>query len=230
MRAFWRGLRSSCSAASWNRIRRRAWIFPVSFCVPAAAGERTAHPGRYRAVGQRVTIAPTSPAAAPPPHPRASHISEARSAAVAPVATGTFIHANPSDPIHWGKGKVSAYDRTHFPRVGFRGRARSEISRLSRAEGRISAREADVKDAMYVDLGRLRAFKGSQRYPIPEGVDVKKYRERRDLVRAVRRADHAGGSDVGEALAHGHFTSGGSDDRMESTLPPVRKPKIVPRS
>ena len=36
-------------------------------------------------------------------------------------------------------------------------------------------READVKDAMYVDLGRLRAFKGSQRYPIPDGVDVKKY-------------------------------------------------------
>jgi hypothetical protein len=28
---------------------------------------------------------------------------------------------------------------------------------------------------MYVDLGGLRAFKGSQRYPIPAGVDLKKY-------------------------------------------------------
>jgi hypothetical protein len=29
---------------------------------------------------------------------------------------------------------------------------------------------------------------------------------------------------------HGHFTTGGSDDRIDSTLPPVRKPKMVPRS
>ena len=29
---------------------------------------------------------------------------------------------------------------------------------------------------------------------------------------------------------HGHFTTGGSEERIESTLPPVRKPKIVPRS
>ena len=27
------------------------------------------------------------------------------------VGTGTFIHANPSDPVHWGKGTVSAYER-----------------------------------------------------------------------------------------------------------------------
>jgi hypothetical protein len=30
--------------------------------------------------------------------------------------------------------------------------------------------------------------------------------------------------------AQGHFTSGGSEDRIESTLPPVFSPKIVPRS
>jgi hypothetical protein len=36
-------------------------------------------------------------------------------------------------------------------------------------------KEADVKDQMFVDLGRLRAFKGSQRYPIPDGVDIRKY-------------------------------------------------------
>ncbi len=28
---------------------------------------------------------------------------------------------------------------------------------------------------MFVDLGGLRAFKGSQRYPIPAGVDLKNY-------------------------------------------------------
>ena len=34
---------------------------------------------------------------------------------------------------------------------------------------------SDVKDLMSVDLGGLRAFKGSQRYPIPDGVDLKNY-------------------------------------------------------
>jgi hypothetical protein len=32
-----------------------------------------------------------------------------------------------------------------------------------------------VEKAMYVDLGRLRAFKGSQVYKVPAGVDLKKY-------------------------------------------------------
>ena len=44
-------------------------------------------------------------------------------------------------------------------------------------------------------------------------------RRRGDGVRRVR-----------EVKAHGHFTTGGIDDRIESTLPPVRSPKIVPRS
>jgi hypothetical protein len=36
-------------------------------------------------------------------------------------------------------------------------------------------RSGDVTGTMFVDLGRLRAFKGSQRYPIPAGVDLSKY-------------------------------------------------------
>ena len=35
--------------------------------------------------------------------------------------------------------------------------------------------EQDVKDKMFIDLGGLRAFKGSQRYPIPPGLDLKNY-------------------------------------------------------
>jgi hypothetical protein len=31
---------------------------------------------------------------------------------------------------------------------------------------------SDVTYTMYVDLGRLRAFKGSQQYPIPAGLDL----------------------------------------------------------
>ena len=34
---------------------------------------------------------------------------------------------------------------------------------------------SDLGEAMFVDLGGLRAFKGSQRYAIPAGVDLKNY-------------------------------------------------------
>ena len=34
---------------------------------------------------------------------------------------------------------------------------------------------SDMKDVMYVDLGRLRSFEGSQRYQIPDGVNLKDY-------------------------------------------------------
>ena len=33
----------------------------------------------------------------------------------------------------------------------------------------------DLRDQMFVDLGRLRSFKGSQRYAIPAGLDLRKY-------------------------------------------------------
>ena len=34
---------------------------------------------------------------------------------------------------------------------------------------------ADVSGTMFVDLGKLRSFKGSQKYAIPDGVDLKAY-------------------------------------------------------
>ena len=48
---------------------------------------------------------------------------------------------------------------------------------------------------MFVDLGGLRAFKGSQRYSIPAGVNLKAYHSVIILVRALRRSDLAGGLD-----------------------------------
>ena len=47
-----------------------------------------------------------------PPPPAAEHLTEADLSPLA--ATGTFIHANPSDPVHWGRGKVSVYQRAVF--------------------------------------------------------------------------------------------------------------------
>ncbi len=107
-----------------------------------------------------------------PPPPAMEQITEADRAAL--HATGTFIHANPSDPIHYGKGKVSVYQRAVFLEPDFEvgpGPA-YHVYLVPTAKVRD---EAAVKDAMFVDLGRLRAFKGSQRYSIPEGVDLAKY-------------------------------------------------------
>ncbi len=91
-----------------------------------------------------------------------------------PVASGTFIHANPSDPIHWGRGKVGVYERAVFLETDFEvgPGPKYHVYLVPNAKVR---RESDVKDSMFVDLGRLRAFKGSQRYAIPAGVDLKTY-------------------------------------------------------
>ncbi len=34
---------------------------------------------------------------------------------------------------------------------------------------------SDVENSMFVDLGRLRAFKGSQNYPLPGGLTIEDY-------------------------------------------------------
>ena len=90
------------------------------------------------------------------------------------VATGTFIHANKSDPVHHGRGQVSVYDHTVFLEPDFEvgpGPA-FHVYLVPKAPIRASG---DLKGIKHVDLGGLRAFKGSQRYPIPESVDLKDY-------------------------------------------------------
>jgi hypothetical protein len=91
-----------------------------------------------------------------------------------PVAQGTFIHADPSDPVHYGSGSVTVYDEIVFLGEDFEvgpGPA-FHVYLVPKAEIR---RSADVKDTMFVDLGKLRAFKGSQNYAIPAGVDLADY-------------------------------------------------------
>lgn len=90
------------------------------------------------------------------------------------VATGTFIHANQSDPIHWGRGKVSVYEKTVFLEADFEVGPGPAFHVYLVPKAGIRDASA-VKDAMFVDLGGLRAFKGSQRYPIPAGVNLKDY-------------------------------------------------------
>ncbi len=107
-----------------------------------------------------------------PPPPAAEQLTETDRSPL--VATGTFIHANPSDPIHWGRGKVSVFQRTVFLESDFEvgPGPKYHVYLVPAASIR---NEAPVKSAMFVDLGRLRAFKGSQRYSIPDGVTLKDY-------------------------------------------------------
>jgi hypothetical protein len=107
----------------------------------------------------------------PPPPAMEELTSEERSTV---IATGTFIHANPSDPIHWGRGTVSVYQDLVYLESDFEvgpGPA-FHVYLVPAREVRSSD---DVAGTMFVDLGGLRAFKGSQKYRIPAGVDLKTY-------------------------------------------------------
>ncbi len=90
------------------------------------------------------------------------------------VAKGDFIHANAADPIHHGQGKVQVYEQLlHLGRDFEVGPGpKFHVYLVPKAKIRSSS---DLDGLMYVDLGRLRAFEGSQNYEIPAGVDLANY-------------------------------------------------------
>jgi hypothetical protein len=90
------------------------------------------------------------------------------------VASGMFIHANPSDPVHYGKGRVSVYEHTVYLESDFEVGPGPAFHVYLVPKASIPS-ASDLKDALFVDLGGLRAFKGSQRYAIPAGVNLKDY-------------------------------------------------------
>lgn len=91
------------------------------------------------------------------------------------VAKGTFIHANPSDPIHFGKGGVTVYENMVFLETDFEVGPGPKFHVYLVAKSMVRE-SADVAETMFVDLGRLRAFKGSQKYAIPAGLDLTKFK------------------------------------------------------
>lgn len=93
----------------------------------------------------------------------------------APVASGVFIHANPADPVHYGRGKVTLYERTVFIEADFEvgPGPKYHVYLVPKAPIRQSG---DLDGAMFVDLGRLKSFTGSQKYPLPGGLDLADYK------------------------------------------------------
>lgn len=92
------------------------------------------------------------------------------------LAAGKFIHANPSDPVHWGKGHVRLLETPGGARavhlepdfeVGPGPRFHVYL-----ADSAPIASSAEFEASAAIDLGRLRAFRGSQTYPIADDVDI----------------------------------------------------------
>jgi hypothetical protein len=91
------------------------------------------------------------------------------------AAKGTFIHANPSDPIHHGKGGVTIYEDLLHLESDFEVGPGPKYHVYLVPEADVTP-STDVARTMFVDLGRLRAFKGGQNYPIPAGVSLADYK------------------------------------------------------
>ena len=90
------------------------------------------------------------------------------------VATGQFVHANTSDPLHYGKGRVTVYSDVLHLEPDFEVGPGPKFHVYLVPEENVTP-DTQVQDLMFVDLGRLKAFTGSQNYPIPDGVNLKKY-------------------------------------------------------
>ena len=94
------------------------------------------------------------------------------------LASGTFIHVNPSDPVHYGQGMVTLYAEEAGRRVVHL-HEDFEVGPGPRFHiYLVDQDEVDSEDAFEaaekVDLGRLRAFKGSQIFDIPASADLAK--------------------------------------------------------
>jgi hypothetical protein len=108
-----------------------------------------------------------------PPPPAMERLAEAELTPV--LARGRFIHANPADPVHHGRGGVSLRRTSLFLEPDFTVGPGPKFHVYLVPKAGIRA-AADLEGQMFVDLGRLRAFQGGQKYELPAGLDLKVYR------------------------------------------------------
>lgn len=89
-------------------------------------------------------------------------------------ATGAFSHVVPSDPTHYGAGRVIVYDDLVHLDADFEVGPGPKYHLYLVPQVGIDA-YTRVEETMFVDLGPIPAFAGSQSFPIPRGVDVADY-------------------------------------------------------
>ena len=90
------------------------------------------------------------------------------------AARGSFIHANPRDPIHYGSGSLTVYRDLVRLEEDFQVGPGPKFHVYLVPDRQVTPQTAVAKTA-FVDLGRLRAFKGSQNFPLPPGTDLTRY-------------------------------------------------------
>lgn len=91
------------------------------------------------------------------------------------LARATFFHANPRDPIHYGRGTATVYRDLVRMEADFEVGPGPKFHVYLVPDVEVTP-DTNVEDTMFVDLGRLKAFSGSQNYPVPVGVDPSAYR------------------------------------------------------
>jgi hypothetical protein len=88
------------------------------------------------------------------------------------IASGHFIHPNPSDPVHWGKGGVSIYRQENSKEVFLE--SDFEVGpgpayHVYLSSGKDIRNNDDFNSAVNTDIGTLKSFKGSQIYKVSSG-------------------------------------------------------------
>lgn len=91
-----------------------------------------------------------------------------------PLAAGTFSHADPQDPVHYGAGSVTltpglvqlGADFEVGPGPGYR----LYLVPLAQIDS-----ETRVDETLFIDLGPLQGFAGAQGYALPTGLDLADY-------------------------------------------------------
>ena len=94
------------------------------------------------------------------------------------VASGEFIHPNPSDPVHWGKGGVSIYQQGNLNEVYLE--SDFEVGpgpayHVYLSSGNDIRSNDDFNNANNIDIGKLKSFKGSQIYKVPADAELAEF-------------------------------------------------------
>jgi len=90
------------------------------------------------------------------------------------IGRGSFQHVEPTDPLHYGMGGVLVYtDRVRLDEEFEVGPGPKY--RVYLAPDEDITPNTRVEESLFIDLGALAAFSGSQDYPIPRGVDPRLY-------------------------------------------------------
>ena len=95
------------------------------------------------------------------------------------AASGEFIHPNPNDPVHWGKGGVSIYQQVNLNEVYFESDFEAgpgPAYHVYLSNGTDIKSNDDFKNAVNLDIGALKSFKGSQIYTPPADTNMEEYK------------------------------------------------------